>query len=655
MALHYVRDVNLPGGSPSSLYNTGHNAMGLVDFHMLRLGGAEWLWECDGEVGPYATDPNHVVDGNMDAPTAGDWTAIGSTPAVLSKDTTEKFSGSQSLKVVSKAVGSGVQSSTLLSMTNPTNQTHAATHNLTGPVKGVMKLANNTVNYAVERIGCRIIVAGCTNAGNNGTFNITSVVPNNDLYFYNPSGVAEILSASVTTIVQRKYEIAIWAKAEVGVSWDVKVDPGTGSYTTVGTLVGDGTWKRYPYSFYRTGTGVSNIQVVDPTHAADRTIYINGINVFRSMYEYQVGNVYGSDGSVTGTTTFDTGSYTPSADDVGKFLLYWDDDYPDNTGCYEITGISGGDYQLDLRSGSMTLTTHLSGDIPWRIIDLQSWRFDNGSPGDAYGGAGYGIESPHSSKWRYFARETNATGAEYNNHIALIWASPEDTDFDLSSGVFYNTGPSTQRERTGAYSRAGGGYQQHYWGGPSSPSGGNTFSTKLYFVTDDDLSFFSHYLWYVTNRNDSWIFIGYTGTDADHPGIEEFAVLAPRHTSPVSGQQEVGFDGGVYRSLYDGTTFSPEGRGVRCIASSLGYSTATAAVITQSNASLNPWSSEEHIDPILLVRDPMLDEGCPSERELTKGFFMGRINLPNRATFDTAAYLHFTAGLVLENNGATVV
>jgi len=654
MAKHYIRDARIAMGVNS--YEMGQQKARHILYHFLRVAGCEWLWECDGARGPCSENANHVYDGDMGESGTGYWASEGG--GTFSKDSTTKFTGTQSLEVVSSSGGaSGVKSSALISMQNPQTLTIGTSDSILSVGNGKLKIHDAASGIYKTFHGGRVILSGCSIPGNNGTFPIVGsehvAVSDTDVYIYNPSGSTEYPTAA-TGIFQAKYELSIWALNDSGVSWDVQVDPGTGSPASVGSIPSDGVWTRYHFTFYRTGTGSNYIYVLSAT--SGKTIYINGIHVFRSAYEYFNENKYGTGGTVAAPDLFTPGGMTPTGDDTGKWLFIWDTGVPSNSGAYKITGLSGGAYQVDLRSGSMVFDPVGSSVVRWRIVDVELTALPSASiqVQDCWlCGIGFGLESPHSSHWRLFMRDTIQDGYSARARPAILWASPEDTDFNISSGTFYKTGPSTQRSRTGPYLWEGG--ELYYWSGGKAYTSVDR-SSRYFVMTDDDVSFVTHYQWSVTRVvGDAVGFVGFTGTDPNYPDEEEFALLFGKPDS-MSGSpdSEMAFTGADGTFLSDGSGFTPEGLAIRTIGAVFGYGQAALSVITQANACPSPWSGEEHIDPLFIVRDPDTLGGAPGERELTNGLFMARQNLPQLATFDSGNYLHFTSGLVWEWNGATL-
>jgi hypothetical protein len=651
---HWGRDAYCPNDGVSTYGGNQHFA-NLMLYHMLRVADFDRLWECDGEVGPMDGNPNHVEDGNMGLIDTSKWSDIG-TPTTT-KDTTTVRSGQRSLKIVTDAASEGVQSANLLSITNPTTATFnsgsysVSTAALNGSQVGLRANMSST-----DLTNCRVVSEGWANAGNNGTFLMRDPwYSSTNIAYYakiqNPGGVAEAGWSSPpdspTWRFERKYEIEIWAHNTSGVSWNVLVDPGDGTPVSVGSIpVNVSGWVLYHFSFYAVSTGSRYIQIVDPS--GGHTIYIDGINVFRSSYEYAPMNVYGSDGILTNPDQFSTGgSYTPGARDVGMWLFVWDDSNNKNTGWYKITAdLGGGVVQLDLRSGTAALTTNAAGNLRWRIVDVAA-QAHNDALGNAQRGMGFGVQSPHSSGWRMFSRMMTYSGSS-DTKSAITWCAPNDeADFDWSTGQFYTDGPSSQRNMEEQYV-----YDtftnRHSWSGMY---GSAYLDTKDWFMTDADRSFvfFAHI--HAGAAQHACFIMGYTGADPDHPGIEEFVNMM-HWESPSTA--EIGWSS-VNNFTYWGVTFDPDGIAVPCCSPVLAHGIGTDYVLGQSNAGPNPWSGKEWIHPLIIERDPTAANGCPSERDSDIGVFCCRNSLPSLATFDSNNYLKFTSLLAIEWSGEAII
>lgn len=643
MAYHYGRDA-LINSSASANRNNGQTSA--LIYHLLRTAGCDNLWECDGEVGPNGMNPNHVDDGNMEEVGTAKYVTVGAGSAIA-KDTTIVDSGLRSLKITSGAgVNFGARTIALLSMVSPAGRAFDAGDSLVGPTAEKMTLNDNNNPFTTNDIGCPITITGEGNAGNNGTFIVTKFNAIGAIEYQNSSGVA-VAPPTGSYEIRRPYEITLWAYNNSGVAWNVDVDRGDGSYYNVGTIPHNaGVWTKYHYAFETLSSGSRYIRIVD-TSGSSHEIYVDSMMVFRSSYEYQRLNVYGSDGILTNPDQFSTaGSYTPNQRDVGRWLVIWDATNPKNTGWYKIiANLGGGSIQVDMRSATATFTNQ--GGLTWRIVDVENqWR---GARPNHQQSSGFGIESIHGTAWRLFWRMANTATTNYN--FDWIWSSPEDTDFDRSTGNFYYTGPSTQRYREGPYRY--GDFSTQLAHGTFGGITAGVLTSRTFLMTDDDISFISVVHWNVTDAYHGAWSVGYMGADASHPGIEEFSLIA-RSAAFSTSSDEIAFSFTNYNAWYYGTTFLPDGTATLCSIGSYGYGASTA-VIDQSNASDNPWSAEEVIYPIPLLRDVDGTLGYPSEREISKGMYMCRANLPTLATFDSNGYLHFKNGYCWKWNGEAIV
>ena len=646
---HWGRDAFCENDGLST-YGGNQYFANLMLYHMLRTASFEHLWECDGEVGPMSGVPNHCDDGNVEESGRAKWADIG-TPTVT-KDTATVRAGTQSLKIVTDAAGVGVQSANLLSISNPTTFSFSSGDSLATPAADGSQAAYRNGIGDKGYTNCRVVSAGWLNAGNNGTFLVRDswynlAQPDYYMKIQNPLGVLEAgRSPNPTLRVERKYEIEIWAYNVSGNSWDVRVDPGDGTPVSIGSIPVDVSgWVRYHFSFWALSTGARYIQIIDPV--GGNTIYIDGINVYRSNYEYAAMNTYGDDGILTNPDRFSTGgSYAPSARDVGMWLFVWDETNNKNTGWYKIIAdLGGGVVQLDMRSGTATFVTNATGNLKWRIVDVVA-QAHNSVANPSIRGMGYGVQSPHSSGWRFFTRTS------HDGYVtqAVTWCAPNDeADFDISSGRFYGNGPSTQRDMEAAYvyndySRA------HSWSGLYLAGG--DFRTRDWFMTDADRSFvfFAHINVALTMH--ACFVAGYTGADPDHPDIEEFVNLMMWNAS--SSYDEIGWaDTGNF--TYNGVTFDPAGIAIPCGSPVLAHGAGTAYALGQTYSGPNPWSSKEWIHPMIIERDPTAQYGCPSERDSDIGIFCCRANLTNMATFDSNNYLKFTSMLAIEWSGEAII
>ena len=73
-----------------------------------------------------------------------------------------------------------------------------------------------------------------------------------------------------------------------------------------------------------------------------------------------------------------------------------------------------------------------------------------------------------------------------------------------------------------------------------------------------------------------------------------------------------------------------------------------------SQAGPSPWSGDEWLRRVPIVRDPQGIEGYPSERDLTIGIYQGRENLAEITPFDNDDYIHLQRGTVWEWMGESL-
>jgi len=629
-------------------------------YHMMRTAGFEWLWECDGEVGPNSSNPNHVDDGNMEASDRTRWDDYGSPD--VTKDTTQVHSGTKSLKIVTHTAHDGVVSDALLSITNPTTYTGTVEDSLTGPTNGVMVVYDNISGVVGDKANtnCRAVCAGFANSANNGTFLVrdpyySTTNAGNYMKLENPSGVPQVGLASATIRFERKYEIAIWALVGTGLVdgyWKVEVDPGDGTFIELGQLPLDADWHLSHFSFWAVSTGPRYIRITDTL--GGRTCYIDSVSVFRSNFEYAPTNVYGPEpalsrtGVITNPDRFSVSSgYVCGAQDIGKWLFVWDDDvttgHNKNSGYYKIIAdLGAGVVQLDLRSGSAALLTTTT-NVRWRIVDVDA-QAHNDWPANSQISMGFGLRSPHSSGWRTFMR------ISYNyEDVVTVWSAPDDeASFDQSTGQFYTDGPSTQRNMTLPYVFSTFTTRQT-WSGLYLAGG--SFLTRTWFMTDADCSFIAFMHQSVTYAQHAFFFIGYTGADPAHPGIEEFvSMLCWQHPS----QMEIGWDS-IYYFTYLGIGFNSEKMAVPCSCGYFGWQSNNTVPFNISNSGPNPWSGNEWLLPLCIVRDPDGTYGCYSERDADIGLFMGRTTMANFTTFDSNSLMHIYDSLYMEWSGESII
>lgn len=457
----------------------------------------------------------------------------------------------------------------------------------------------------------------------------------------------------VTMETATTYHTAIWVLNNTGQSWNVDVDIGTG-YVTVGTVPSSPSWQLRHFDFTTAAVGVQKIRVADNLNSQG-TIYLSDVLIIKSYFEYNPADSIpqGTDGSTINPNQFSSLSYNFVVGDIGKVICLYDPTNNKNSGAYKITAAAGGVATVDLRSGTAAFVAQ-SG-LSWRMIDLATAPENVGNTNPGQRGAGFGLQSPHTSQWRFFARQ-----AQYGSGdvcMCGVWGAPEDTDFDFSTGTFYRTGPSTQNDKQGAYylpaSTALTWTRMHLLSSGSAFVGGRRF----FFMTEDDGSFFTTLTWDPVNNLHDACLVGYLGADPYHPGIEEWALFARWQAQYSSGWQDAIYpDGNTFRMHGKGTVIARlNGLTQDALWGQYGYSNLAASVLSQTNAGPNRWSLWEWLHKPVIMRDPYGLTGFPSERDANVGVYQGRLNRTPLSTFDSDAYIHFRQGYYWEWGGETIL
>jgi len=559
--------MNIWGRDLEVSFNTaaGQGGMGKINsyiFHLLRLIGWTWLWECDGT----AADPNRCPDGNMEAAGVGSWTAVGT--GSLAKDTSEFHSGTQSLEITAPATSDGARSAALTSMDDSTD-----------------------------------------------------------------------------------YRVAIWAYNDSGVAWDVEVDDGSGSFSSVGTIPDNsGVWTLYEFAFTTHTSGTRYIRVVNDLGTGGEVVYVDGILIWRSWFEHNV-DQEGTDGTLTNPDEFSSTGYTFVAGDVGKVIVVHDPTNVGNTGWYTIASVAAGVATLEMRSTTAAFTTQ--GSLAWRMLDPANAPDDTSSSSAI--GAGWMLESPHSSSWRLKCRY-NLTYGSTDKGVSYA-SSPVDTDFDFSTGNFYPSGPSTQRSMQGDYYYTTSGFWSDtaFWRGPAIGTGyGVTSPCRAFLKTDSDGSYVASVVFEQGAGYHGAFLVGYTGNDSYHPGIQEFLQQMRWEDRTRAGEINFTTDDDRYFP-YVGIGFTPDDLAVWTNLAQEGIGAGTVNPWVRSLACANQFSGDEQLRPLIIARDPTGDEGFPSIRESNIGIYQGRSTLPDLSTFDSDQYLHFKDGYVWEWPGVDVL
>lgn len=646
---HWVRDVPLTDPQ-NYIANGNHIQANAVLYNFLRVAGWDRIWECDGERGT-VEDPNHVQDGNVQATGLTYWTSFAG--GVVSKDTSKVHSGIRSLKVVANAASKGVDTAPLVSMANPSGWVSGTGDSLTGPVGREMTYSDTSIRFSPSDVGDYLSIAGNADPNNDGEFVISKYVSGTSAKFENPSGsptfyydgAAPPPPNTATFSIRPRYEVVVWAAADV--AFDLDVDQGDGSYVTVGTIPANGNvFTRYEFTFRRISTGNSVLRFVSQGAG---TLYIGGVHVFSAVFDRPAAIKRGTDGVLTNPDKFSTaGSFTPDDADIGKILFVWDPTNNKNSGAYPILSVAAGVATLDLRSGSATLTSQ--GGLAWRLATIDYLSYPNDPIEDRIGYAGFGLESIHTSKWRLFLRQSQRTGPTGKGSI--LWSAPEDTDFDFSTGTFYKSGPSVHRNRQAPWTPvpdSAAAVDEHLWRGPYSYKT-TPHDCRCFLMTDEDGAFVNFFLWDEDGDHGCHLH-GYLGST--FPGVESHYLFARWEDRGV--ENECYFDANNARFGKSGSTYGHDEVAVACGIAQLGIGTAADNVATQSNSGPNPWSGDEWKRPLILWRDIETNRQEMAIQNSDCGIYQARANMVELTTFDSEGFLHLAGGYCWEWSGETVL
>lgn len=647
MAKNWVRDLALARGE--STVRGYMPEKWLMAYHMLRCAGYSWIWECDGDRGvANAAVANHVPDGNMEG-VIGNWSVAGSPTPAISKSTTTVYSGTQSLEITGES-GGEVQSS--VSTSTPQSRGTGVTLNTGGTIT---KQQTTRYDFCNRDVGETIVISGAAQPGNNGSFTISSVTDKDTLVVSPAPGTNEG-AAGATWYIQRPMHLAIWVNNPGSQTWNVDVDRGDGTPVNVGSFAGTTGWEIKHFDF--TGQSTGNLQVFIRPQGTSETIHIDGMLIFRSYFEFTndfEDHVNGDTGAYVAQTVsneFESTSYTFVTGDIGKIVFIFDTsgNHPQNTGAYTITGINSGKAVLDLRSLSAVLSTQNGAvdGLNWRMVDVNKWasqagdyRYTNNWV-EVY--CGFGLESPHSSKWRFVHRGMYTNNDSSQNNGCVQWSAPEDTDLNIDTGDFYKfLGPSIQGQGTGrnkTFQDLNISAVANMWNSGIPDSVGSnmnwmrgeatagTYTCRVTMMFDDTGKWFFVFSDPTTGGDQPTAgLFGLVGEDTYHPGIQAHCHLTPRDETLTGGVSRnfLSYATGTYRWDYHGKGILPNGNPTRIGTGQFGYGTAHDYIWEQSNAQANPFSGDEWIQPLFLIRGTQNELGW-SERE-AEGIYQARANL----------------------------
>lgn len=464
--------------------------------------------------------------------------------------------------------------------------------------------------------------------------------------------------------VSRTYQVRFQVLNNTGRSWNVDVQTGSvGVWANIGTVPSSPSMQEFTAQFTSSASVTTNhaLRIIDNNYSTTPgTIYVDSVVIYESFFETKVSEDHltaNVDGKITAPDQFDSSSYSfvsgaaPTGDE-GKYLCVWDPTNLGNSGVYEVTSVVGGVATLDLRAGGTpSLTSNGANDLRWRLIDPKNqapYQYDPGVDRMQY--CGFGLESPHTEKWRIFFRANFNTSGDYT--WMQLWTSGYDADFDVYDGDFLTFESSTD-DTKGSYSKGAGSGRFCIKG--QNPGIRNSTGIRIYLMTDDDKSFINILFRDVAGTYPDSVgggFVGFTGADSYHTLRESFCCLFPTEAQ-VDAYQDIDFRSDGYSFSAHGAQHSDLGKGwmTRCTLMNLGYGDTTGDELDLSsvNYRANPYDNQHWIRKPKIARDyDGLLSNNPTEKTMDNVGLWHSTKVADWTTIDSNSYLHIRQGFYWE-------
>jgi len=400
-----------------------------------------------------------------------------------------------------------------------------------------------------------------------------------------------------------------------------------------------GAWERSPVITFISAGTTDKLEIGCPdVNGAVEDIWIDSIIVYRGWYERFVQDEDLSaspDGQLLNGDEFHSDSHSFVSGDIGRLLCVYDPTNEGNSGVWKITGLNGNDAVLDLRDGGSWTMTPATG-LRWRLIDSElNAPYYNGGGSIL---AGFGLESPHSTKWRFFAKP-NWVGGPSN--LIMLWMSPTDADFDVETGYLSESFPVTYDVHEGKYSTNN--FAGFRIAGDSGYRGGS--QQRLFVVTDDEGTYLQ--LCFRPPGSDTILaygIFGVSGADANVDEDESFISLCV--VGSRDGYSDLQFGTSTDSFGYQGAMATKREFMVdaRLMMFGMGHNNEFSEKSYGSNGQANPFSGKEWTIVPVIMRDLDNSESQFAQKELTTfGCRHCRVNFPVWSLVDTDL-LHINNG-----------
>jgi len=475
---------------------------------------------------------------------------------------------------------------------------------------------------------------------------------------FTAAAVGDGIQSAVFTNMEASqvYSFSMWVWNNTGHALSCYVDRGNGSWALLGSVANNaGVWTRSRWSWTsHTVVTACKFKLVDEVGTVGSgQVYVGSVYTTRSWFESKIRGS-GIDGVVeAGNNKFVSASYSFTDSDITNgFVCFVDRATEGNSGIYRIVGRDGAKAILDIRDDATNFLT-AAVDLTFRVLnnlDVQP-RLATGSSSMA----GYCLESPHSSKWRFKYR---ARWGYYPPNPGILhcpgqWASsPDRCDLNVDTFQFYKQKRSTARSLELDTGPTGWSAQ-----GMFGTYGADAYS-RYYCVTDGETYFLGlHRL--PTSAYHSAYLIGFLG-DNYIPQTDTF-VHMQQHLNDTNADLNYPVDSLVFTDVNSGWAargcgFGKRGLAARACVGSAGYGLSTSVTEYMTNAKANPWSGKESVRPVFAFVDynGVLGEFASIESTI-HDFGHCRANLPTWSHFGTnKEWFHAKSGLCIAWHGRGV-
>ena len=389
------------------------------------------------------------------------------------------------------------------------------------------------------------------------------------------------------------YVISVVAWNNCGHQLRVYVDNGNGSWASVGYIPDNaGVWTRYQFSYTsHTVVTACKFKVVDEAGVVSSgQVYLDSVYTARSWFDAKLRGS-GTDGVIESSNNkFSSASYTFTDADITaqRNVCLVDLVNAGNSGIYRVIGRDGTKAILDIRDDGTTFLLAATG-LAFRILDRTDIPPYNN-------GAGFCLESPHVTKWRWKYRVSGGTWSSGNWSAQGRWASsPEACQLNTDTFQFYKAQRSTSRNLAPDVTGTNdiGVFDCYGLFGPR----GSVSPNRFYAVTDGETYVLGlHRATYPA----AW-FIGFLGDE--YRKFEDTFVHMQEYYTASASADTLHFTSNARGWACGGCAFGARGLAAKSSIGSAGFGISTETTEYMTNAKANPWSTKESIRPFLVFVD----------------------------------------------------